>query len=452
MPAKLQLLVLPDLDIPIERPAIPGDQFAARCDELVHRAGTDWVVVTGDREHSANLLFLCGYDPRFEEGILVLGRDSGRVLLVGTEGMGYLEHVTLPCDVRLYEPLSLMAQPRGGTPNLVDILAQIGVTHGQSAGMVGWKYAGPDEEDPSAGPAYVAAVHVRGVAKATGGNPVDLTPIMMNPVDGLRSRNSAIQLAQFEWGSARASAAVLRVSRAAKPGMTEFEAAANMQYAGEPISMHPILSSTAGQIQGLRSPSNRVINEGDGITCGIGYWGGLCCRAGIMTGTIDEAWLETYVFPYLTSQAAWWSTVGIGVTGGTIDTTVRAAMANAPFKPFLNPSHLVSYDEWVHSVVAPGSTDTFASGNALQCDIIPLPLPDSRGMNCEDTAALADERLRDEIRSDFPAMWARIEARRALMQDGLGISLKPEVLPLSHAPAYYAPFWLAPELVVVHTS
>ena len=38
----------------------------------------------------------------------------------------------------------------------------------------------------------------------------------------------------------------------------------------------------------------------------------------------------------------------------------------------------------------------------------------------------------------------RIQARRAFMQDMLGIRLKPEVLPFSNIPGYLPPFLLSP--------
>ena len=35
--------------------------------------GYDHVVVWADREHSANLAYLSGFDPRFEEAVLIVG-------------------------------------------------------------------------------------------------------------------------------------------------------------------------------------------------------------------------------------------------------------------------------------------------------------------------------------------------------------------------------------------
>jgi hypothetical protein len=74
-------------------------------------------------------------------------------------------------------------------------------------------------------------------------------------------------------------------------------------------------------------------------------------------------------------------------------------------------------------------------------------MPIGTALNCEDSIVLADEPLRDDIARKFPVLWQRIEATRTLMHHELGITLKPEVLPLSLANAYLPPAWLAPEMV-----
>ena len=113
----------------------------------------------------------------------------------------------------------------------------------------------------------------------------------------------------------------------------------------------------------------------------------------------------------------------------------------------LNPGHLIGADEWMHSPIRLGSGEDLASGMVLQCDIIPTPLPSGTALNCEDTVALADAGLRQELAREYPDVWARIEARRGFMAEGLGLALGPEVLPLSFANAYLPPFWLDDALV-----
>jgi len=75
--------------------------------------------------------------------------------------------------------------------------------------------------------------------------------------------------------------------------MTEREVMGTMGYAGEPQSCHPIVSSSdaSGPLNGLRSPTGRRIAGGDAVSCGVGYWGGLTCRAGLVTGTPDPAFV-----------------------------------------------------------------------------------------------------------------------------------------------------------------
>jgi Xaa-Pro aminopeptidase len=405
------------------------------------------VAVYGDREHSAHLLFLTNFDPRFEEALLLLGPRDERVLVVGNEGMIHAREARLPVEVALYQPFSLMGQPRGDSPPLVELLRGVGLERNATVGVVGWKYLdGREAADPTR-PAYVPDFLVTALAEATGAAPVDVTALLMDSTEGLRSRVSASEIARLEWGAARASAAVLRVVRAARPGRTELETLGEMGYQGEPQSCHPILASSDAALNGLRSPTARRAAEGDAITCGIGYWGGLCCRAGLLSGEVDEEFLATTVRPYFAAIVVWWTTMGIGVTGGEVYRAVIDALGDATFRPMLNPGHLTSYDEWVHSPIYAGSTETVASGMVFQCDIIPTPLPPGRALNCEDTAAVADEALRDAIAREQPELWERIEARRAFMRDELGIRLRPEILPLSVAPAYLPPFWLQPTLV-----
>lgn len=449
MKVELRHVPFPNLDVPVERPRIPQAEYEARCDALYRNVGLDWVAVYGDREHFANLTWLCGYDPRFEEALLLLGPGGIRALLVGIEGIPYAPDVTgLPLELRFYHPFSILGQPHTDSPPLAEILGDLGVAKGQRVGIAGWKVGDP-RDLPLSVPAFVPAFLVRIIDAVTGTPSVDVTAHLIAADGGLRTRNSAAQIALFEWGAARASAAVMRVVRDAHPGMTELEAAGLMGLQGEPGTMHPIVSASDGNLNGLRSAGARVIREGDAISVGVGLWGGLCCRAGVMTEAPDETYWASMVEPYFRAIATWWSTVRIGVTGGELDAAVRAAIGDAPWQPFVNPGHVTSYDEWVVSFSLPGNVNRVASGMALQCDIIPTPLPPRRAINCEDSLAIADQALRTELAEGFPDAGSRIERRQSFMTDQLGIHLHPEVLPLSIAPAFLPPCWLNPEEVCV---
>jgi hypothetical protein len=434
--------------IPLERPVLPPAEYERRMDALYAAAALDWVVVYGDREHAANLVFCCGFDPRFEEALLLLGPARRRILVVGNEGLGYAPLAGAPLAVALAQSLSLPGQPRDLAPRLGDLLVNNGITTGARVGVVGWKYLEPEEAPDPALPAFVPAFLVATLRHCIGAGSVlrDITHLLMHPERGHKSHNSAAQLAAYEWGASRASAAVLRIVAGTRPGMAELEAATLMQYAGEPLSCHPMLVADNGPIVGLRSPTARRIAAGDGITTAIGYWGGLCCRAGLLRDTPEPVFHEQYVTPYFRAIAAWWSKLRIGVTGGELHDAVLAELADAPFRPALNPGHLIAVDEWTHSPIRPDSAERIASGMALQCDIIPAPMPDGWVLNCEDTVAIADAALRAELAAAYPDLWQRVVSRRTWMQEALGITLADEVLPFSQAPAGLAPYWLAPDL------
>ncbi len=455
MTIELRHIPLPDLPVPGDRPDVPAEDHARRMDALYAEAKTDWVIVYADREHIANMVFLCNFDPRFEEALLVLGPTGKRALLVGNEDFDYIPVVCKPViQGVLCQSLSLMGQPRATAPRLTDVLRHVGIAAGASVGVVGWKYLIADETHDPFAPAFVPAMLVNALRAvvAANGALTDVTHMLMHPTHGLKSRNSSAQIAAYGWAAEQASTSVLRIVRGARPGMSEREAAGLMGYQGDPFSCHMMMvsgSKADAPIVGLRSPTGRTLAHGDGVTSAVGYWGSLCARAGVLLDEPDPSFVNTYVAPYFNAIATWWQTLRIGVTGDEMHHAVMHALDGAVFKPALNPGHLVATDEWTHSPIRPGSTERMAAGMALQCDIIPSPMPAGYALNCEDTVALADAQLRAELRTHHPTLWSQIEARRTFMRDALGISLAEEVLPLSVACAYLPPFWLASDLVCV---
>ncbi len=448
MKIELRNVPAPCMQFVEQQPVLPAAEYEARLDALYRSAGCDWVVVYADREHYANLTFLLNFDPRFEEALLVLGKDR-RVLVVGNEGLGYVSVLPLAVEVMLCQTMSLGGQTRQQAPRLQAVLAQIGIGAGQRVSVVGWKYLEAMEDDEPDAPAFVPAFFVAVLRRLVGANGqvVDGTALLMHPQDGLRASNPAAQIAVFEWAARACSAAVFGVVRGARPGMSEYAAMQHMAYAGLPMSMHPILTSGKGELNGLRSPCSRRLEYGDAISTAIGYWGSLVCRAGLLLGEPDRSFFDRVAAPYFGAVATWYRCLRLGVSGGDVFAAVAQAFAGSGLRSALNPGHLTSYDEWLHSPIRPASNERLRSGMVFQADIIPTPLGAGEAMNCEDTLALADESLRAEIRSAYPEMWQRIQRRRAFMMQALGLELAEEVLPLSDGAAYLPPFWLASEWV-----
>jgi hypothetical protein len=448
---------LPDFGVPRERPELPRGTYAQRLDALLkarRQAGLDALVFYADREHCANLLWLTGFDPRFEEALLVLAPSVTPTLLTGPENLGRAQASMIEVEARLYPPFGLMGQDRSRTPALEEVLRHAGISTAQRVGLLGWKYFGPDEAaKPEVWlevPSFIADA-LRSIVGGDG-RVVNANALLMQSSTGLRAVNEVEQIAQFEFGAVAASEALKRLIRGIRPGMTEFEAAAEMRLGLIPHSCHTMLSS-GGRLVGLDSPSGKVLEAGDPVTSAVGYWGGLSSRVGWMaedaSGLPIEArdYAERLAGPYFACAAEWYETIGIGVTGGELDALVRRHLGDPFFNLVLNPGHLIHIDEWMNTPVYPGSTEAFVSGQAVQCDIIPAAGPPYYGANIEDGIALLDEAGRAEMRDKFPDVWGRVEARRAFMGDVLGIRLKPEVLPLSNLAAAMPPYWLAPDRI-----
>src|SRR5215207_9093141 len=98
MTIELATLTLPEFGLPQTEPAISAETYKARIARTTERfiaAGYDVLIVYGDREHAANIAYLTGYDPRFEEALLILTPEALPTLLIGNEGMGYSELIPI---------------------------------------------------------------------------------------------------------------------------------------------------------------------------------------------------------------------------------------------------------------------------------------------------------------------------------------------------------------------
>jgi hypothetical protein len=449
--AVLTDIALPDFGDPVTEPVLSRATYEGRLARL-HAAmaahGLDAVVIYGDREHMANISWATGHDPRFEEALLVVVPGRAATLFAGNEGYPYAEAAAGAFERALWQPLSLMGQPRDKSGHLRGLLRDAGLEHEMRIGLAGWK--GFETADGAFDPHWFETPHylvetLRGFGEVT-----NAALLFMHPAHGLRALNEVEQLASFEYAATKTSNAIRRLIRNVKPGMTEYDACRAMGLDGAMQSVHINMCAGPRARFGLPSPSARAIEHGDPIVAGFGLMGALNCRAGFMVADAAELpvgiqdYIPRLVAPYFEAAAAWWETVGIGVAGGELYSAVMDRLADPFFGIGLNPGHLIHLDEWVHSPVRERGTMKLVSGMALQCDIIPATGTDYFTSNIEDGLALADAATRREFAARYPEGWQRIERRRTFMAEALGISLKPEVLPFSSIPAWLPPFWLAP--------
>jgi hypothetical protein len=456
----LREVELPDFGEATVEPVIPAPTYRARIERALERAralGVDHLVVYADREHSANLAYLTGFDPRFEEAMLLLASGKTPALVVGNEGWGYVGISPLELRRVLFQSFSLLSQSRSESPGVEEIFRSEGIGRGSRVGVVGWKYFTTREsrapEQTFEVPSYLVDA-LRGLTE----NPAlvtNETAIFMNPEDGLRVVNEADQLAVFEYAATHTSTAIRNVLFGLEPGMTEHDAVRLMRVNGIPLSCHLMLSSGPRARMGLPSPSSKRIEEGEPFTTAYGVWGALNCRAGFVVK--DESglpagirdYVEKLVAPYFGAIVEWYETIGIGVRGGELYDVIQGRIGEPFFGVKLNPGHYIHLDEWVSSPIFASSPVELRSGMAFQVDVIPATGTEYFTTNIEDGIALADEALRAELKAKHPEAWRRIESRRRFMNDALGIRLKPEVLPFSNIPAYLPPFLLSPRRVMV---
>jgi peptidase M24-like protein len=454
---------LPDFGLPAAQPEIPAATYEARIQTALQRAqeaGFEVLVVYADREHFANLTYLTGYDPRFEEALLIVKAGQTPTLLAGNEGLGYSEISPVKLNRVLYQSFSLLGQPRESSLPLAEIFRQAGIGAGIKVGTAGWKhFDGRESATPDMWlelPSYIVDV----LRELTGDKGLvrNANAIFMDAQNGLRAISDVDQLAAFEFGAAHASQCIRRVMFGVQPGMTEYEAAALMELNGIPISCYPLVGAHGNTSLLLSSPTGRVIQDGSPLFYAHGYWGGLSARAGFLVRGPGELpsnirdYVDKLIVPFFEAIVAWYEHIGIGVIGGELYEIILKRLDDQFFGVGLNPGHLTHLDEWVNSPMTKDSEVTLQSGMAFQVDVIPATHTPYFTTNIEDTIALADEALRGEFQSKYPGAWARIQARRQFMETQLGIRLKPEVLPFSNIPAYLPPYLLSPQMAmkVVH--
>jgi Xaa-Pro aminopeptidase len=414
--------------------------------ERMDREGYEVALIYADREHFANLHYFTNFDPRFEEALLVVNTEQDPVLLVGNECQAYLPISPLWREKRLrmelYRPFSLEDQTRTIERSLAEILSAEGCQPGAKVALIGTKtYARPQQSDV---PSYI----VDTVRELVGREQcVNCTGWVVNAQDGLRSTVSAADIVIFEQNNVKAGEAIRRMYFTMQPGMTDHELlAASVAYDGTPLSCHMTCKTGPNRVS-LASASGNRIEVGHTWSANVAYWGANVCRASwIARGPEDvpaaaQDYVEAFAGPYFLAMAGWLERIGVGADCGEIHHWTLEQLPHEMFRVELNPGHLIGYDEWPAAPFHAGSKVKLRSGMVLQSDVIPgNKVYFSSRM--EEGYALADEALRTEIATRYPASWARMMARREFLATQVGIQLDESVLPLANTAGLIAPWAL----------
>ena len=446
-----------------EMPEIPAKEFENRIAKTIaemKKQKMDFLLVFADREHSANLSFLTNLDPRFEDGLLLLNKNGKRKMLLGNECMGFTGVCPIPMEYEIYQEFSLLGQDRSKSRPLKTIFSDFGISAGSKVGCAFYKYFSPTPNPSPKGrgetwldiPSYIADV-LRNIVEKNG-SVVNANSIFMDCENGLRHHTCLEELVRLEWASTRTSESIKNLIRNIKPEIREYELARNFNSDGLPYNCHPMVSSGKKAKSGLSSPSANKIFVGDDFTCAFGVWGALTCRAGKIAESSKSKvqslkLYEKFWRNYFLTVVTWYESVGIAVSAGDVSKKVNRVRDNSLFDFAVNTGHTIHLDEWTNSPFYLNSKIKLHSGLALQMDIIPMTKGEFACVNMEDGIILADEKLRTEWQRKFPSSWKRIVERRKFMIEKIGIKIKPEVLPLSNIPAYFAPYLLSNKMVAV---
>ena len=448
---ELAELGLPPIEAADEPPVVPHAEHHRRIDAAVAATETDLLVVYGDHEHRGNLAYLCGFDPRYEEAILVLGAGVRR-LVVGTEGAWYARSLGVDLEIVTVPALGCAGVDRPRGTLLAEALRDAGITLGVTVGIVGWKVFRAQDWGLTV-PSIAAPAFLVDAIRALAGSPaaaLDATAIMLDSGLGLRMQNDVHAIASYEWGASRASRATYAVVHAARPGMREDELISVMDYRGEPLQYDPVVASGDNIVSVVRSPTARKLAVGDPVVVMIGMWGGGACRGGMLAhGEQDLApdvrgYLESVAIPYWRAMATWWELVRVGASAANVYARVQDACRDGGFEPEVGVGFALDVEDWIASPFAADSPHEIRSGMVLSADIWPSLNNRRQVVHMGDVLAVADEHLRAQLAEVYPETWTRIAARRRFMRERMGVQVADDLLPLSVGPCHLAPFWLEP--------
>lgn len=440
-------------------PLFTAEDYRVRLELLLEKmdsSGMTHVLVYADREHFSNMEYLTGYDPRFEESILIIGSKGELTVLVGNEGWGYADVIPLKFNKVLYQNFSLQGQPRQNLVSLRAIFKENGICIDSTIGMIGFKYFDKthieDHEHMHDVPAYI-------IDQLSGIVPRDriynFTQVMTHADTGIRMTiRSTKEIAYFEYAANKASNCLINMLCGLKPGISELDLSKKAGYDASPINLFPVINFGEAHIRlGLRSPGDKRLVEGEpaGVTYGIR--GANIARSGLAVHDVKgitssyKGCMDDFYMPYFAALANWYQSLAVGADCGHIYDSVMDLIGDDKFGVGLNPGHNIGMDEWTNSPFFKASKYQIKSGCYLQCDIIAMNRNPVKQAIMEDGVIIADDSLRKALAQECPDTYRRISTRREFIENIIGINLSDDVLPLSNCQAVYHPFMLDTEKI-----
>lgn len=433
--------------VPVELSCETMEEHYKKVLQQMRKADYDALVIYADREHGGNFAYLTGFEPRFEESLLVVFRNGACCLMLGNENLKMSKYSFVQGKTVHVPYFSLPNQPMYHAESMEKLIQKAGIKNGMKIGGVGWKrFRGESEGNNSLLdiPSFIVAAIRKSNPDGSLKNACDL---FLDESKGVRIKGNANEIAHYEFGAGLASARMLEALNSIEIGKTEMEIAENLSVYGQPLTVTTICASGERFTNGVVFPRNKTIQKGDTFSMTLGLRGGLSSRAAYVAGGKEDLppkardYIERVAIPYYQAAVNWYESVGIGVSCKKVYQETERILPKEQFGWTLNPGHYTGWEEWTASPFYPDSEVVLESGMLLQMDIIPS-VPGYGGVGAEDGVAIADEELQRELRNRYPETWRRMQLRKKYMKECLGITLKDEVLPLSDICGYLRPLLL----------
>ncbi len=409
----------------------------------------DKLVVYGDVEHGSNFEYLVGYFTRFEEGLLIIDKSGEMTLVLGNENLNKSSKSRVEISKTVHVSLfSLPNQPNRKDLTLVDLLKEAGLAEGQKVGIVGWKNFTSSLEDNkhTFDVPYYIVKSILEIVKDE--NLVTNECSLFIGENGARCTNNANEIAHYEYAASLASDCMLDAMDALEEGVSELVLGDKLVRYGQHTSIVTIASSGPRFIKANMFPRNNTVKLGDPISLTNGYRGGSSSRSGVaiyeenQLAEDQKDYLDRVAKPYFNAYVAWLENIKCGMKGKEMFDLIETELPRAKYGWSLCPGHLIGEEEWMSSPIYEGSEEKLQSGMMLQIDIIPS-VKGYNGVSAESTVLLADDKLKSDIKEQYPDLYDRMIKRREYLIHELGIDLSDDIMPMCSSVAYLRPFLLA---------
>ena len=219
----------------------------------------------------------------------------------------------------------------------------------------------------------------------------------------LRQSKDPEEIRRMEQAQQIAETAFSQLLKELRPGMTERELAARLQYlaitgGAEKMSFDTIVASGPNGSMPHAVPTDRKVREGEFITFDFGcVYKGYCSDTTrtVALGRVTEEMEHVYQIVY-EAQSAGISAARGGITGRNMDAAARDVIDKAGYGAYFGHAlgHSLGIDVHEEPVAAPRNTQPLPNGTVISVEP-GIYLPGKFGVRIEDVVVLEEDGCRD---------------------------------------------------------